>query len=68
MDSWERARRILDAAGPASGLAGLSHERGLLLSEAEFYRAAATAGVPAPGVVSTAADHHASPFTAVTSA
>ncbi|GGN57287.1 phosphotransferase [Streptomyces albiflavescens] len=93
MDSWERARRVLDTAGlPPDGLVdcralsggtyntveelrltdgtryvlkippsadadGMTHERNLLRSEAEFYRAAATVGVPAPEVV-TAGEHH----------
>ncbi|MFJ9630682.1 phosphotransferase family protein [Streptomyces sp. NPDC101175] len=84
-ESWERARRILGAAGiPPARLArlrpmgggtyntveeltltdgsryvlktaptvpGLSHERRLLVSEADFYGAAAEAGVAAPRVV-----------------
>ncbi|MDN0197689.1 aminoglycoside phosphotransferase family protein [Streptomyces sp. S.PNR 29] len=86
-DSWERARRILEAAGlppgrlarirpltggtynaveelvltdgsryvlkipPAPATPGLRYESRLLVSEAEFYRAAAEAGVPAPRVV-----------------
>ncbi|MFI6402118.1 phosphotransferase family protein [Streptomyces sp. NPDC050548] len=84
-DSWERARRILGAAGiPPDRLAdlrpmgggtyntveeltltdggryvlktaptapGLAHERQLLVSEADFYGAAAKAGVAAPRVV-----------------
>jgi aminoglycoside phosphotransferase (APT) family kinase protein len=36
---------------PASTVPGLRHERGLLTSEAEFYRGAAGAGVQAPHVV-----------------
>ncbi|MFJ8504056.1 phosphotransferase family protein [Streptomyces avermitilis] len=91
MDTWQRARRALDAAGlPAAALAdcrslgggtyntveelrladgtrlvlkipppptvpGLAHERELLVGEAEFCRAAATAGAPAPEVVGPAA-------------
>ncbi|MFE5917731.1 phosphotransferase family protein [Streptomyces sp. NPDC056468] len=87
VDSWERARQVLDAAGippehlahlrplpggtyntveellladgrryvlkvpPAPTVPGLRHERRLLVSEAEFYRAAAKADVPAPRVV-----------------
>lgn len=87
VDTWERARQVLDTAGlppeglvdrrtlpggtyntveelrladgtryvlkipPSATVPGLSHERGLLSSEAEFYRAAATVGVPAPEVV-----------------
>ncbi|MBC2902346.1 phosphotransferase [Streptomyces cupreus] len=90
-DSWERARRILDAAGlppgdlsgvrpltggtyntveellladgsryvlkvpPPEAVPGLRHERELLVSEAEFYRAAATVGVEAPRVVAAGA-------------
>ncbi|MFI1414174.1 phosphotransferase family protein [Streptomyces sp. NPDC020707] len=41
---------------PPPDVPGLSHERGLLVSEAEFYRAAATAGVPAPRVVGVSFD------------
>ncbi|MFF7312711.1 phosphotransferase [Streptomyces sp. NPDC008137] len=88
VDSWERARHILEAAGldpgrlarlrpltggtyntveelrltdgtryvvkipPAATVPGLRHERRLLVSEAEFYRSAARAGVPAPRLVS----------------
>ncbi|KMS77251.1 phosphotransferase [Streptomyces viridochromogenes] len=87
VDSWERARQVLDGAGippehlarlrplsggtyntveellltdgrryvlkvpPPSTAPGLSHERRLLVSEAEFYRGAAKADVPAPRVV-----------------
>lgn len=87
VDSWERARQVLEAAGlppgrlahlrPLSGgtyntveellltdgrryvlkvpppptAPGLTHESELLVSEAEFYRAAAKADVPAPRVV-----------------
>ncbi|MDF3148905.1 MULTISPECIES: aminoglycoside phosphotransferase family protein [unclassified Streptomyces] len=87
VDSWERARQVLDAAGlppghlahlrPLSGgtyntveelvlvdgrryvlkvppdatLPGMAHESELLVSEAEFYRAAAKADVAAPRVV-----------------
>ncbi|MEU9286262.1 aminoglycoside phosphotransferase family protein [Streptomyces sp. NPDC048275] len=93
MDTWERARRILDVAGlppnslvdcrplaggtyntveelrladgtryvlkipPPTTAPGLSHERELLVSEAEFYREAATVGVPAPQVVTTGERH-----------
>ncbi|MHC3467282.1 phosphotransferase family protein [Streptomyces sp. 7R007] len=95
VDSWERARRVLEACGiPPGSLAGLRpltggtyntveeltltdgdryvlkvapdapglrHERQLLVSEAEFYQGAETAGVPAPRVVrldqDTAAGH-----------
>ncbi|MFI8235166.1 phosphotransferase family protein [Streptomyces sp. NPDC085900] len=39
------ARHVLKAAPDAPGL---SHERRLLVAEAEFYRGAETAGVPAP--------------------
>ncbi|MGW4989663.1 phosphotransferase family protein [Streptomyces mirabilis] len=92
-DSWERARRILAAAGlPPERLArcrpldggtyntveellltdgtrhvlkvppprtapGMRHEHELLVSEAEFYRSAATVDVPAPRVVA-AGDRH----------
>ncbi len=89
-DSWERARRVLGAAGiPPGDLAhlrplgggtynlveeltltdgtrhvlktaptapGLSHERQLLVSEADFYGAAAKAGVAAPRVVALDGD------------
>ncbi|MGW2515428.1 phosphotransferase family protein [Streptomyces sp. NPDC001617] len=85
VDSWERARRILESSGiPPGSLAdlraltggtyniveelrltdgsryvlkvapdaqGLRHESRLLVSEAEFYRGAAEADVPAPRVV-----------------
>jgi aminoglycoside phosphotransferase (APT) family kinase protein len=93
VDSWERARHILDAAGldpgrlahlapltggtyntveelrltdgtryvlkipPAAATPGLRHERRLLVSEAEFYRSAAEAGVPAPRLVSMGDDY-----------
>ncbi|WP_369251362.1 phosphotransferase family protein [Streptomyces sp. R41] len=93
MDTWERARWVLDTAGlssdglvdcrtlsggtyntveelrladgtryvlkipPAATVPGLSHERELLRSEAEFYQEAATVGVPAPEVV-TAGERH----------
>ncbi|MFE7029154.1 phosphotransferase family protein [Streptomyces sp. NPDC057621] len=43
---------------PPPDAPGLSHERELLLSEAEFYRAAATADVPAPHVVSAPTGRH----------
>lgn len=92
MDTWERARRILEAAGlapdslagcrpltggtyntveelrladgtryvlktpPPRTAPGLRHEQELLVSEAEFYRAASTAGVPAPTVVAARFD------------
>ncbi|MEU0246558.1 aminoglycoside phosphotransferase family protein [Streptomyces sp. NPDC006235] len=92
VDSWERARHILEVAGldpgrlahlapltggtyntveeirltdgtryvlkipPAAATPGLSHERRLLVSEAEFYRSAARAGVPAPELVSMRED------------
>ncbi|MFE6092733.1 phosphotransferase family protein [Streptomyces massasporeus] len=92
VDSWERARHILRAAGldpgrlahlapltggtyntveelrltdggryvlkvpPAPAVPGLRHEKRLLVSEAEFYRSAARAGVPAPHEVSTGDD------------
>ncbi|MEV5104512.1 phosphotransferase family protein [Streptomyces massasporeus] len=92
VDSWERARHILRAAGldpgrlahlapltggtyntveelrltdggryvlkvpPAAAVPGLRHEKRLLVSEAEFYRSAARAGVPAPHEVSTGDD------------
>lgn len=87
VDSWERARQVLGAAGippehlahlrplsggtyntveellltdgrryvlkvpPASTVPGLTYEGDLLVSEAEFYRAAAKADVRAPQVV-----------------
>jgi aminoglycoside phosphotransferase (APT) family kinase protein len=87
VDSWERARNVLEAAGlppdhlarvrpltggtyntveellltdgrryvlkvpPAPTVPGLRHESRLLVSEAEFYRGAAQADVPAPQVV-----------------
>jgi aminoglycoside phosphotransferase (APT) family kinase protein len=93
VDSWERARHILDAAGldpgrlahlapltggtyntveelrltdgtryvlkipPGAATPGLRHERRLLVSEAEFYRSAAEAGVPAPRLVSMGDDY-----------
>jgi aminoglycoside phosphotransferase (APT) family kinase protein len=93
VDSWERARHILYAAGldpgrlahlapltggtyntveelrltdgtryvlkipPAAATPGLRHERRLLVSEAEFYRSAAEAGVPAPRLVSMGDDY-----------
>ncbi len=92
VDSWERARHILEVAGldpghlahlrpltggtyntveelrltdgsryvlkipPAAATPGLRHERRLLVSEAEFYRSAARAGVPAPRLVSMGDD------------
>ncbi|MFF7790975.1 phosphotransferase [Streptomyces sp. NPDC007991] len=92
VDSWERARHILEAAGldpgrlahlapltggtyntveelrltdgtryvlkipPAAATPGLRHERRLLVSEAEFYRSAARAGVTAPHLVSMGED------------
>ncbi|MBX9362651.1 phosphotransferase family protein [Streptomyces sp. WAC04114] len=92
VDSWERARHILRAAGldpgrlahlapltggtyntveelrltdggryvlkvpPAAAVPGLRHEKRLLVSEAEFYRSAARAGVPAPHEVSAGED------------
>ncbi|MEU6182254.1 phosphotransferase family protein [Streptomyces coeruleorubidus] len=92
VDSWERARHILEAAGldpgclahlapltggtyntveelrltdgtryvlkipPAAAVPGLRHERRLLVSEAEFYRSAVHAGVPAPRLVSMGDD------------
>ncbi|GGY06116.1 phosphotransferase family protein [Streptomyces djakartensis] len=37
---------------PAAATPGMRHERRLLVSEAEFYRSAAAAGVPAPRLVS----------------
>jgi aminoglycoside phosphotransferase (APT) family kinase protein len=94
VDTWERARRVLDGAGlspdslagcrpltggtyneveelrltdgtryvlkipPSTATAGLTHERELLCSEAEFYRAAAVAGVPAPRAVGARFDSH----------
>ncbi|MFJ6551090.1 phosphotransferase family protein [Streptomyces luteogriseus] len=92
VDSWERARHVLAAAGldpgrlahlapltggtyntveelrltdggryvlkipPAPAVPGLRHEKRLLVSEAEFYRSAARADVPAPHEVSAGAD------------
>ncbi|MFB6847394.1 phosphotransferase family protein [Streptomyces sp. NPDC056373] len=92
VDSWERARHILRAAGldpgclahltpltggtyntveelrftdgsryvlkipPAPAVPGLRHEKRLLVSEAEFYRSAALAGVRAPRTVSAGDD------------
>ncbi|MFF7764972.1 phosphotransferase family protein [Streptomyces massasporeus] len=92
VDSWERARHVLAAAGldpgrlahlapltggtyntveelrltdggryvlkipPAAAVPGLRHEKRLLVSEAEFYRSAARAGVPAPHEVSAGDD------------
>lgn len=41
----------------APGTEGLSHERGLLVAEAEFYDAAARAGVPAPRTLALDAGH-----------
>ncbi|MFE6523198.1 phosphotransferase family protein [Streptomyces sp. NPDC057794] len=88
VDSWDRARHVLEGAGldpgrlahlapmpggtyntveelrlsdggryvlkipPGAAVPGLRHERGLLVSEAEFYRSAARAGVTAPRLVS----------------
>ncbi|MEU3888814.1 aminoglycoside phosphotransferase family protein [Streptomyces sp. NPDC029041] len=88
VDSWERARHVLRAAGldpgrlarltpltggtyntveelrltdgsryvlkvpPPAVVPGLRHERGLLVSEAEFYRSAARVEVTAPQLVS----------------
>ncbi|MGP4045789.1 phosphotransferase family protein [Streptomyces sp. 2A115] len=45
---------------PPPNAAGLAHERELLVSEAEFYRAAATVDVPAPRVVAVCHDASAS--------
>lgn len=92
VDSWERARHVLAAAGldpgrlahlapltggtyntveelrltdggryvlkipPAAAVPGLRHEERLLVSEAEFCRSAARAGVPAPHEVSAGDD------------
>jgi aminoglycoside phosphotransferase (APT) family kinase protein len=90
VDSWERARRILEGSKippdhltdlrPLDGgtyntveelrlgdgsryvlklapdVPGLSYEKQLLVSEAEFYRRAAEAGVPAPRLVSVGGD------------
>ncbi|MEU2914495.1 phosphotransferase family protein [Streptomyces massasporeus] len=92
VDSWERARHVLAAAGldpgrlahvapmaggtyntveelrltdggryvlkvpPAATVPGLRHEKRLLVSEAEFYRSAARADVPAPHEVSAGDD------------
>lgn len=41
---------------PAAAVPGLRHEKRLLVSEAEFYRSAARAGVPAPHEVSAGDD------------
>ncbi|MEV0238400.1 aminoglycoside phosphotransferase family protein [Streptomyces sp. NPDC050674] len=93
VDSWERARHILQAAGldpgslahlapltggtyntveelrltdgvryvlkipPAAAVPGMRHEKRLLVAEAEFYRSAARAGVPAPREVSAGEDY-----------
>ncbi|WP_369264550.1 phosphotransferase family protein [Streptomyces sp. R35] len=43
---------------PSATTPGLTHEQELLVSEAEFYRAAATVGVPAPWVVGDLFDGH----------
>jgi len=43
---------------PSASTPGLTHERELLVSEAEFYRGAATVGVPAPRVVGDLFDGH----------
>jgi aminoglycoside phosphotransferase (APT) family kinase protein len=92
VDSWERARHILEAAGlgparlarlapltggtyntveellltdgsryvlkipPAAAVPGMRHEKRLLVSEAEFYRSAARAGVPTPRQVAAGDD------------
>ncbi|TDC69680.1 phosphotransferase family protein [Streptomyces hainanensis] len=50
-------RRLVLKLPPPPGTPGLTHERGLLLGEAEFYRAAARAGAPVPSVVSFDEDH-----------
>lgn len=42
---------------PPDSVPGLSHEARLLVSEAEFYRAAGTVGVPAPSVVAVGDGH-----------
>ncbi|MDX3457055.1 aminoglycoside phosphotransferase family protein [Streptomyces sp. ME02-8801-2C] len=42
---------------PPDTVPGLRHESRLLVSEAEFYRAAGTVGVPAPSVVAIGDDH-----------
>ena len=42
---------------PAKTVPGLRHERQLLVSEAEFYRAAGRAGIPAPRVLHAAERH-----------
>ncbi|MDN3026871.1 aminoglycoside phosphotransferase family protein [Streptomyces sp. S.PB5] len=92
VDSWARARRVLEEAGlppgslarlrpltggtyntveelvltdgsryvlkvpPAEAVPGLSHERQLLVAEAEFYSGAAKVDVPAPRVVALGRD------------
>ncbi|WP_406336720.1 phosphotransferase family protein [Streptomyces sp. NBC_00203] len=43
---------------PSATTPGLTHEQELLVSEAEFYRGAATVGVPAPRVVGDRFDGH----------
>lgn len=49
-------RRYVLKVPPAASVPGLRHERGLLVAEAEFYRGAAQADVPAPRVV-TVGEH-----------
>ncbi|MFE9443668.1 phosphotransferase family protein [Streptomyces sp. NPDC006602] len=49
------SRYVLKVA-PAPTVPGLRYESQLLISEAEFYRAAAEAGVPAPHVVAVGGD------------
>ncbi|MEU3788546.1 phosphotransferase family protein [Streptomyces fructofermentans] len=58
-------RYVLKTPPPAS-VPGLAHERELLVSEAEFYRAAATVGVPAPRVVPLSEDVPAGPHLLMT--
>ncbi|GAB2914397.1 phosphotransferase family protein [Streptomyces mayteni] len=50
-------RRLVLKQPPPPDTPGLTHERRLLVGEAEFYRAAARAGVPVPAVVSWNEDH-----------
>ncbi|MFF5981855.1 phosphotransferase family protein [Streptomyces olindensis] len=49
------SRYVLKVPPPAA-VPGMRHEKGLLVSEAQFYRSAARAGVPAPRLVSLGDD------------